>query len=194
MIGPGIIVPLVIVAIVVPVVYVVVRDRLRTAGGSTDDVHRAGAVLTSAALRRLPSPPWRLIHEVPTGRLGGIEHVIVGPAGVFAVTAVFSPLPPPRDDPPSAVETADAAIIRGRLDDLLGPIRGRCDAHVVIHWGRTDAVEPAVELVHGVVAVDGRRLEEWAATLPGDRLAPAQVDLAWQTICLAIGRPDPLGR
>jgi hypothetical protein len=48
----------------------------------------------------------------------------------------------------------------------------------------------------GVTVVDGRRLGDWAEAASvrrdGPPLTPAQVDLAWQTVVTAIGRPDPL--
>ena len=41
-------------------------------------------------------------------------------------------------------------------------------------------------------AVDGRQLQTWVETASDRNLTPAQVDLAWQTVVTAIGRPDPL--
>jgi hypothetical protein len=48
----------------------------------------------------------------------------------------------------------------------------------------------------GASAVDGRHVRDWADRAATERdgqpLSPAQVDLAWQTVVTAIGRPDPL--
>ena len=47
---------------------------------------------------------------------------------------------------------------------------------------------------HGMFSMGllGRALTDWTASLDQHTLTPAQVDLAWQTITTAIGRPDPL--
>jgi hypothetical protein len=48
-----------------------------------------------------------------------------------------------------------------------------------------------VDVLPGLTAVDGRSLDAWASGRPAT-LTQAQVDLAWQTVLTAIGRPDPL--
>jgi hypothetical protein len=122
--------------------------------------------------------------------------VVIGPAGVFALETSMDPLPKPTADAdPQAV--AAAAIMRGGLDDALRRCAMASDRLVRIHWGVNAAGTPvSVDLLPGVIAVDGRHIDEWAAaaTTGRDRptLSPAQVDLAWQTVVTAIGRPDPL--
>ena len=66
------------------------------------------------------------------------------------------------------------------------------DRLVHVHWGAAAGSEIAVDVMPGLVAVDGRQLATWADG-SRSRLTPAQVDLAWQTVTTAIGRPDPLG-
>ena len=69
------------------------------------------------------------------------------------------------------------------------------DRLVTVHWGANEGAAPvSVEVLPGVTAVDGRRVRDWAdsaaAGRDGPPLSPAQVDLAWQTVVTAIGRPD----
>jgi hypothetical protein len=195
--GPGIIIPVLLVAIVVPVAFVWARRRFKEQTNIGGELPTAPAVrLTSNALRGLESPPWRVVYEIAPDRMNGVEHVIIGPAGVYAIETSMDPLPQPiADADPHAV--AAAAIVRGGLDDALGRYAMASDRLVRVHWGANAAGTPAsVEWMPGVTAVDGRRVAEWAAAATtgrdGPPLSPLQVDLAWQTVVTAIGRPDPL--
>ncbi len=193
-IGPGIIVPIILLAIATPAGLVWAK-KLKTVEVSTSagSASAAAAHLTSAALRDLASPPWRIVYEIGEEKLDGIEHVIIGPAGVFAVQTSMDPLPAPRVDPASAHEIARVAILRGGLDDALRRCAMSSDQLVTFHWGiGSDPQGPAVAVSPGAIAVDGRAIPAWAATLREQRLSPAQVDLAWQTVVTATGRPDPL--
>ena len=195
--GPGIIIPLLLVAVVVPVVFVWARRRFKEQADTGGELPTAPAVrLTSNALRALESPPWRVVYEIAADRMNGVEHVLIGPAGVFAVETSMDPLPAPvAGADPHAV--AAAAIMRGGLDDALRRCAMARDRLVRIPWGANPADTPAsVDLMPGVTAVDGRRITEWTRDVTtgrdGPTLSPAQIDLAWQTVLTAIGRPDPL--
>jgi len=195
--GPGIIIPVVLVAIVVPLGFVWARRTFKEPEGG-DDVQIAppSTRLTSNALRKLGAPPWRLVYEINPDRLGGVEQVAIGPAGVFAIVTSMDPVPPVPDAPPDPRDVARAAILRGALDDALRRCAMTSDRLVTVHWGVSDTGGPlSVEALPGTLAVDGHRIDEWAAKAAradGPSLSPAQVDLAWQTVVTAIGRPDPL--
>jgi hypothetical protein len=196
-IGPGIIVPVVVVAVVVPVVWWLLHSRLRGgAAGSaaSEPVGASGRRITSDALRSLPSPPWRVVPEIADRALGGIEHVLIGPGGIFAVVTSLTPLP--TDDPAAgaaaggrAAAMAASAIARLPLDELLAGCRLTSTAHVTVHWGQHG--DPGWrETAHAALAVAGDRLDAWAASLP-ERLDPADVTAAWRAVTTGIGRPDP---
>jgi hypothetical protein len=190
-IGPGIIVPIVAVLIVVPAGFVLFKRYMR--GMQIDrDTEPSGARLTAAALHRLATPGLRVVYEVAPDALGGIDHVLLGPGGIFAISTSLAPMPEPPAERPSAAQMAKGAIARGGLDDVLRRCAMQSTAHVTIHWGRDDDGATVIEVAHGDLAVSGPRIEQWLAALPGDRLTPAQVDLAWQTVVTGIGRPDPL--
>lgn len=191
--GPGIVIPLVVVMIAVPVALVMARKHFKEgARVSVEDVVTPSARLTSNALRELASPPWRVVYEIADDKLGGVGHVLIGPAGVFAVHTSMAPLPSPRTEPPTPTEIATAAIARGGLDDALRRSALSSDLLVTVHWGQSAEGGPiAVDTVPGAVAVDGRSFSSWASSRSGS-LTPAQVDLAWSTVLTAIGRPDPL--
>jgi hypothetical protein len=194
--GPGIIIPVLLVAVVVPLVFAWARRRFKRPVTVAEDLPSAPATrLTSNALRALDSPPWRVVYEIAPDRMDGVEHVLIGPAGVFAVVTSMDPMPGAAADPdPHAV--AAAAIMRGGLDDALRRCAMTSDRLITVHWGASETEAPlSIEVLPGATAVDGRRLNEWAqraADRDGPHRSPAQVELAWQTVVTAIGRPDPL--
>src|SRR5688500_11721856 len=89
-VGPGIIVPLAVLAVAIPVVLGVTRRRFKlVAAGIGPDLRQGSdpsVRLTSNALRALSTPPWRVVHEIGVQRLGGIDHVVIGPPGVLPIT------------------------------------------------------------------------------------------------------------
>lgn len=191
--GPGIYVPLVLVAIVVPTVFAWARKRFKESPTDGDGVSSAPSVrLTSNALRGLAAPPWRVVYEIAGDKLGGVEHVVIGPAGIYAVQTSMDPPPPPAAADAHAI--GRMAIVRGPLDDVLRRCSMTSTALVTVHWGVDPAHPdaPSIDVLPGALAVDGRRIADWAAGLPATALSPAQVDLAWQTVVTSIGRPDPL--
>lgn len=205
--GPGIIIPVVLIGVVVPLAFTLAKRYLKDGAGSLTDepIVAPSARLTSNALRELPSPSWRVAYEIAEEKLGGIGHVLVGPAGIFAVQTSMEPLPAPPPaasaDHPEPHAVAAAAIARGGLDDALRRCAMTSDRLLTVHWGAPiDGAPIAIDTVPGATAVQGRSVAEWAVLVTAEvvadparsPLSPAQVDLAWQTVTIAIGRPDPL--
>jgi hypothetical protein len=194
--GPGIIIPVLLIAVVVPIALFWAKNTLK-GGGEADDgddpISGPSARLTSGALRELAAPPWRVVYEISDDKLDGIRHVLIGPPGVFAIQTSMEPLPDAPDAEPEPHAVARAAITRGGLDDALARCAMSSELLVQVHWGLSGANhDMAVDVLPGLIAVDGRRFSTWIESLGTDALSPAQVDLAWQTVVTAIGRPDPL--
>ncbi|MFZ9041737.1 MAG: hypothetical protein ACO225_08680 [Ilumatobacteraceae bacterium] len=197
--GPGIIIPLVVLVVVIPVAFTSAKRYFKDGARNQPDepAIAPSVLLTSKALRDLPTPPWRVVYEIAEDRLGGPGHVLIGPPGVFAVVTTMEPVPSAPDESPDAKAVANAAIMRGGLDDALRSCGMTSDRLLRVHWGApTDGSPIEMDPLPGVTAVDGRSIVEWADIATngqhGDRLSNAQVDLAWQTVTTAIGRPDPL--
>lgn len=192
--GLNIIIPVVLVAVIVPAAFVWARSRLKGgADGAADEpITPPSDRLTSNALRSLDSPPWRIVYEIAPERLSGIAHVAIGPPGIFAIRTSMDPLPDQVAAAVDAKAVGAAAIARGGLDDALRSVGMASDRLVVVNWGRTEAPHHSIETLPAVTAVDGRRIGDWANSLTTSTLTPAQVDLAWQAVVRAIGRPDPL--
>ncbi len=76
-----------------------------------------------------------------------------------------------------------------------------CRLSAKVFWGRPDSARPAYdEVAFGSHLVEGQRIHEWLTaivdpTVERDEplLEASQVDLAWQSIVMGIGRPNPLG-
>lgn len=192
----GIILPLVVLPIVLVGLFAWYRRSI--AGMRPDDPTTvSGARLTAEALHRIPSPPWRVVYEIGD-RLGDVDHVVVGPFGVIAVTTRVADRPDPARVLATRSEAeliSEAAIARGPLDELLRAVGASCDRSATCYWGTPDERRPpADDLVHGSQLVEGQRLDRWLATLAeqaSDPLDPARVDAIWRTIVIGIGRPDP---
>lgn len=158
----------------------------------------SGVRLTAEMLHRLGSPPWRIVYEIGPA-LGGVDHVIVGPPGVIAVSTTAADRPPVQrllDTAGNAQLMADAAIARGPVDELARPAGVACQLSARVYWGAPDNSRPAFEEVaSGLHLVEGQRLAEWLDALrsaAAPDLQPTHVDLAWQSIVMGIGRPNPL--
>lgn len=104
----------------------------------------------------------------------------------------MEPLPGAPTEPADPKAVGEAAIARGGVDDALRRCGMSSERLVVAHWGVNDGGAISVEPMPRVTAVDGRRIGAWANDLGEVALTLSQVDLAWQTIVTAIGRPDPL--
>lgn len=192
--GAEILIPVLVLVVVVPVVSLWAKRRFQDDPGidDTDLPVPPADRFTSNALRELESPPWRVVYEIGADRFGGIGHVLIGPSGVFALRTTMDPLPPPPSGEPEARAIGEAAVARAELDDALRRCAMSSDRLVTVHWGVNEGADIAIDVVPGHTAVDGRSLTDWAAATGPDSLSPAQVDLAWQSVVTAIGRPDPL--
>jgi hypothetical protein len=194
----GILVPLVILPVILIGAYVWYR-RSMTALQPDEAKPVSGVRLTAEALHRLDSPLWRIVYEIG-GALGGVDHVIIGPPGVIAITTIVADRPAVERLLAAAGEAqliAEAAIERGPADELLRPAGVACRLSARVFWGSPDPERPAFEEVaHGNHLVEGQRLTDWLAALDDSTteppLTPSQIDLAWQAIVMGIGRPDPL--
>lgn len=193
----SIIIPLIVLPIVIIGVFLWYRRSI--ADMTLDEAKPvSGLRLTAETLHRLPSPPWRVVYEIG-GALGNVDHVIVGPAGVIAITTLVADRPDPGallDARSEAKLISEAAIARGPIDELLRAAGASCNETAKVFWGTPDPSRAArEELVHGSVSVEGQRLHEWLVDgdeQPAAPLDQARIDAIWRTIVLGVGRPDPL--
>ncbi len=203
----GIIIPLVVLPIALVVAWRWYSRSVRTTTTSAGVDERrqvSGVRLTSEALHRLTSPPWRVVHEIGD-QLPGIDHVVVGPAGIVAVQTRVGDRPTVDQVRAATAHQrnalADAVLVRAPLDELLTPLSLRAALLARVYWGAADTDRPAAETaIDTVPVVEGQRLTAWldelAAGSPSSlepALDAARVDAAWRVVVMGIGRPDPRG-
>jgi len=186
-----ILLPMILLPLIVFIAFLWYRRAIARLEPDTERREISSGRLTSEHLRRL-TPPWRVVYEIGADRLGGVDHVVIGPPGAIAIATVMA------DRPNGEISTepnlvAAAATMRGAVDDVTERVGVHCDRLAKVFWGEPQPDQPAErELTHNSVGIVGQRLDEWLAGLPSDVLSPGEVDLAWQAVVTAIGRPDPL--
>jgi hypothetical protein len=198
-VGPGIVIPIILLVALVGGVFTWYRRSMtKMKPGETRPI--SGVRLTAESLHRLDSPPWRVIYEIG-GALGGVDHVVIGPPGVIAITTIVADRPDPERLLAAAGVaqlTAEAAVERGPVDELARPAGVSCRLSARVFWGAADPDRPAFDdVAPGNHLVEGQRLADWLETLDDPsggqpRIAQSEIDLAWQAVVMGIGRPDPL--
>ncbi len=146
-----------------------------------------GEVDVSAALDRLSSR-WRVLHSVPAGDAGtGVDHVIIGPAGVFTIMS--------RNHTGVHVTVAgDTVVAAGRQESYIPDARlGAQQAQTALSAdvALASAVFPTVAIVGAslqvsqspdyVSVLDATGIVDWLSALP-PRLAQAQVVAAYDVL------------
>lgn len=191
---PGIIIPIVLLLAVLIAVGVWYQRTIRNPP-KLDSPTVSSTRLTAEVLHRLPVPPWRIVYEIGD-RLGGVDHIVVGPIGVVAISTNTMDRPTLEQVEARGLPTiiASSAITRGGVDELLtGGVS--CATLAQVYWGAPDPRRHAAEeSVHATPYVEGQRLEAWLTDWVDHApvvLSPAQVDHAWRSITVGIGRPDP---
>lgn len=191
---PTVLIPFLLILAALVGFYVWYRNKIKDLTLDVDDRPIPGVRLTAERLRSLSTPPWRVVFEIGEKHLGPIDHVVIGPSGVLAIETVAMDRPSGDNPVAEAQLVANAAIARGDVDALAARVGAGCKTLARVYWGTPQADTPAaIELVPGLIAVEGQRLNDWLVTLPPGPLQPVQIDQIWQHVSTGIGRPDPLG-
>jgi hypothetical protein len=137
-----------------------------------------GEQFTADELAQLPHPAWEPVHDLRDGR-GNVDHVVLGPAGVFLLDSKkwAGTIVVDGDDlvVTNELDPADSyrdpgrlAIARGQAARLNAEIRARSGQSpwvepVIVIWGTFPA---RVHAGRGVTVVHGRELVGWLLTKP----------------------------
>ena len=122
---------------------------------------------------------WRLVNGLPFDKLGDVDHVLVGPGGVFAIESKYSTSPCQVSDggvdgiygrEPIAQARRGAEKVQKML--RYGPQRFDVTVHpVVVMWGRGRVqLDRGWEPVGDVLLCDGPKSDLWLDQLDGDPL------------------------
>jgi hypothetical protein len=136
---------------------------------------------TAGALAQL-GPNWRRVHALPIGKVCDIDHVLIGPPGVFAVetkfTAVTWDFRPDRRGPMEdhALEGAARSAIKVR--NVLHEAGRPVVTPLLVVWGPGAGKLPGWQDVGRTLVCAGRLAPDWLAFLANKNsvLVPAQIE------------------
>ena len=145
---------------------------------------RAGERRTARVLERLrvADPRWGILHSIPVGTRGGdIDHMVVGPAGVFVVNSKYWPHAYVWVAAENAMVNGtrrtfihdarhDAHRATSRLSAAVGE---HVHVHGVVAWFQTRGLTVR-EQPRDVTVLEGNQLATWLHRQP-DRLRPSKV-------------------
>lgn len=139
-----------------------------------------GEQATSDALHKLERQGWRLVEHLPL-EYGDIDHVLVGPGGVYAVetknTSGRWDLNDPDERLQDALQQARRCADRLRVLLLEHSVRLRADVRpLVVLWGQANATMATLE---GVDIVHGPEMSQWKESLGTRVLTPEQIETAF---------------
>ena len=149
---------------------------------------------TAGALRRLQRRGWRVVNNVPlAGR--NVDHLLVGPGGVFAVETKWTATAWSLDRPDPRVREAVSQVRAcARTLGLWSEIKsiGVTVRPVVFLWGGglSQHVHVPGLTIEGCSVVSGPHARTWSDGLPGAVLAPAQVDRLWTAVDRLVDQRD----
>ena len=146
-----------------------------------------GEQWTASELRPLQRRGWKLINHFIArgGNWPDIDHVLLGPGGIFAIETKWSAASWNLTSPDGRVREAVArAKSSARHLELVHYVRSCGKPTVtplVVLWGGTG--DPTIQhTVDGVTVLSGRQIKPWRTGLRGGALTPEQVDNLWTAL------------
>ena len=148
--------------------------------GKMGEEFTAETVVSSARRRE----GWRLVNGIYFDRHGDVDHVLVGPSGVFVVESKFvtSPCRVEGDRVKGITGREPISQARnggGKVEKMLRYGRDRFDVTVrpvVVIWGPGRVkMDQGWQMVDGVLLCDGPEGEKWLRELDGELLDPKVV-------------------
>jgi hypothetical protein len=130
-----------------------------------------GEEATAAALqsRRMRRRGWQLVNGLYFEGLGDVDHVAIGPAGIFAIESKWTSTPVQAGAHGLTGFTRDplgqAKHGAAKIENLLRHGKARLDVQVrpmVVLWGPgTPSIPGGRQEINGVIVCEGRRQRRW---------------------------------
>jgi Nuclease-related domain len=149
------------------------------------DLGAAGEEQVGELLEQLAHEGWRVIHDATLGH-GNVDHILIGPAGVFTVETKSSP-GPVRVARVHGRTLAQAQAQRRAIERVCG-----LDAEPLIVYSRAWVDRPLARR-RGVRVLPARMLLGYLARQP-ERLSASQVEQARASVAAALGEWMARGR
>lgn len=167
--------------------------------GKMGEEFTAETVASSARRRN----GWRLVNGIYFDMHGDVDHVLVGPGGVFVIESKFT--------------TSNCDVVGGRVEGITGrePItqarNGACKVEKMLRYGRDRfdvTVQPVVviwgpgrvkldrgwQMVDGVLLCDGPEGEQWLRELDGEVLSEEVIEKIASCLSGHLDRQDMVDR
>jgi hypothetical protein len=149
------------------------------------DIGAAGEEQVGELLEQLAHEGWRVIHDASLGR-GNVDHILIGPAGVFTVETKSAP-GPVRVSRVHGGAFAQAQAQRRAIERACG-----CEVEPLIVYSRAWVDRPMARR-RGVRVLPARMLLGYLAKQQ-QRLDPSQVERARSAVAAALSESAPRGR
>ncbi len=141
---------------------------------------------TASELRQLRRRGWKLMNHFALREFEDMDHVVVGPGGIFVVETKWSSngwqlRPPSR----AVAEAADQVAENARLLATWHGVKtvGRPAVHgLVVLWGPIQEDQRGVVSLDGVTVVHGRDIATWRAAIAQDVLSAQEVRDLWSAL------------
>lgn len=152
---------------------------------------------TAGELRTLKQQGWRVVNHVIL-RQRDIDHVLVGPGGVYAIETKWTAFPWSLDGTDERIKFA-AQIATGHARDLRlwQPFHaagvGKVTPVVFLWGGKLGELAPsrATTALDGAVVVAGPLAKHWTQSLTTEELRNDQIDHVWRALDEQCKRRDP---
>lgn len=146
---------------------------------------------TASELRKLQQRGWRVVNHFGLGP-GDIDHVVIGPGGVFVIETKWSASPWADPDHrarlAAAVERANASVRQLKLWHDYKQLRLPDPRPVVLIWG--EAANVVAETTHGRTVLPGHEATAWFTSLTDDVLPDKDVHAVWSRLDAQVRRRD----
>ena len=131
--------------------------------------------------RRMRRDGWQVVHGLPFDRHGDVDHVLVGPGGVYAVETKWTNRS--VTSTPRSSRMADA-LVPARLSArrIESTARAHHLGHIKVHpvvmwWGKgAPHIRDGHALIDDVIVVDGHQADQWVSGPWTDYLDPSTVE------------------
>lgn len=152
---------------------------------------------TASELRKLRARGWRIINHFVLAK-GDIDHVLVGPGGVYVLETKWSASSWLSDFGQARLHDAVAQTkANARVLRLWHPLKSRQVSvePVVVLWGGGVKDWPDLERIRrldGATVLTGHALSTWAAGQSATALGAEQIAEAWTALEAQVTRRDPI--
>jgi hypothetical protein len=146
---------------------------------------------TASELRKLQQRGWRVVNHFGLGP-GDIDHVVIGPCGVFVIETKWSASPWADPDHrarvAAAIEHATASVRQLKMWHDYKQLGLPDPRPVVLIWG--EGADDVAEANYGRTVLPGHKVTDWFSGLADDVLRDEDVQAVWSKLDVQVRKRD----